>query len=58
MPQAERRKLLLRRRQWQLYRESLLVRGIDYDNPGDRSKAKVHAITRQVTTRRIRGTMR
>ena len=33
MTQAERRKLLSRRRQWQHYRASLLARGIDYDNP-------------------------
>lgn len=33
MTQAERRRLLSRRRQWQRYRASLLARGIDYDNP-------------------------
>lgn len=33
MTQAERRKLLLRRRQWQRFRAKLLALGIDYDNP-------------------------
>lgn len=33
MTQAERRRLLSRRRQWQRFRTKLLTLGINYDNP-------------------------